>query len=169
MIVIRVETSEDVPAVRRVNELAFGRPGEADLVDALRASETPILSLVAVLDGSVAGHVLFSPVTVEPRPPGSDRCWGLGPLAVLPEYQSQGIGGQLVRAGLDACRQLGAAAVVVLGHPEYYPRFGFVPASRYGLRCEYPVPDDVFMVIELERGSLSVPGLVRYHPAFAGV
>lgn len=169
MIAIRVETLEDIPAVRRVNELAFGRPGEADLVDALRASAAPTLSLVAVLGGNVVGHVLFSPVTVEPRPPASEQFLGLGPLAVLPEYRSQGIGGQLVRAGLGACRQLGAAAVVVLGHPEYYPRFGFVPASRYGLRCEYPVPDDVFTALELSPGSLSVPGLVRYHRAFAGV
>jgi putative acetyltransferase len=173
MIVIRAETSEDIPAVRRVNELAFGRPGEADLVDALRALAISTVSLVAVLDGNVVGHLFFSPVTLEVAigedSPALGLALGLGPLAVLPEFQNQGIGSRLVREGLEACRQLGAGAVVVLGHPEFYPRFGFVPASRFGLRCEYPVPDDVFMALELRPRAFSAPGLIKYHPAFAGV
>lgn len=172
MFTIRAETPEDAPAVRRVNELAFGRPSEANLVDALRAKATPFISLVAVREGEVVGHILFSPVTIETgqAPNCTDAVFvGLGPVAVLPEYQNQGVGSQLVREGLEVCRQTEAAAVVVLGHPEFYPRFGFIPASRYGLRCEYPVPDDVFMALELRPGALSVPGLVKYHTEFAKV
>jgi len=169
MVVIREESPADLLAVRRVNELAFGRAGEANLVDVLRAVAEPVISLVAIRDGEVVGHLFFSPVTLETGLAGADTYLGLGPLAVLPECQNLGIGSQLVREGLQACRRQGAAAVVVLGHPEYYPRFGFVPASRYALRCEYPVPDDVFMAIELKPGALSRPGLVKYHSAFASV
>lgn len=172
MLTIRAETSEDAPAVRRVNELAFRRPSEANLVDALRAAASPLISLVAVREGEVVGHILFSPVTIETGhvPSIEEGVFvGLAPMAVLPEYQNQGVGSQLVREGLQACRQMGAAAVVVLGHPEFYPRFGFIPASRYSLRCEYPVPDEVFMALELRPGALSTPGLVKYHPEFANV
>jgi putative acetyltransferase len=93
---------------------------------------------------------------------------GLAPMAVLPSRQRGGIGSALVRDGLERCRLSGVQAVVVLGHAEYYPRFGFIPASRARLRCEYDVPDDVFMVCELEEGSLAgKAGTIRYHPAFA--
>ncbi len=92
---------------------------------------------------------------------------GLAPMAVLPVHQRRGIGSSLVRAGLEACTQLGFAAVIVLGHAEYYPRFGFQPASRFALRCEYDVPDDVFMALELEAGILTgKTGTIQYHPAF---
>ena len=95
---------------------------------------------------------------------------GLAPMAVLPARQRGGIGSALVRAGLDACRQLGCTAVVVLGHPAYYPRFGFQPASRFALGCEYDVPDEAFMALEVEPGSLvGKAGTIRYHRAFAEV
>lgn len=166
MISIRAETAEEMAAVRRVNELAFGRPEEADLVDRLRAAAEPYISLVAVSGSRVVGHIFFSPVTLE----GSDAAMmGLAPMAVLPEYQNQGIGSQLVREGLRQCLRVGRYVVVVLGHPEYYPRFGFVPASRKGLRCEYDVPDEVFMVTELKPNALSVGGLVKYRPEFGAV
>ncbi len=166
MVTVRAEAAADIPAVHRVNELAFGRPGEADLVDALRAAARPYISLVAVDEGRVVGHIFFSPVTLE----GEDSAiLGLAPMAVLPEAQRRGIGSRLVRAGLEECRRIGCDAVVVLGHPEYYPRFGFVPASRKGLRCEYPVPDEVFMVTELRPNALSRQGLVKYRPEFARV
>ena len=170
MIVVRAERAEDAEGVRRVNELAFGGATEADLVEALRAEAQPQISLVAVDDaGEVVGHIFFSPVTVEPEAAGL-LLMGLGPMAVMPRAQKSGVGAQLIAAGLEECRRLGCAAVVVLGHPSYYPRFGFAPASRLGLRCAYDVPDEVFMAMELESGALAGRGgLVKYHPAFDGV
>lgn len=166
---IRDEALEDIEAVRHVNDAAFGRDGEGRLVDELRRQGAAVVSLVAEVDGQVVGHILFSPVTIEgaSRP---DGIVGLAPMAVLPEHQRHGIGGRLIRDGLDRCRQRGAALAVVLGHPEYYPRFGFVPAPPLGVTCEYPVPDEVFMLQELEPGALEGRrGLARYHAAFAAV
>lgn len=166
MIVVRAEKTEDHKSVRRVNELAFGQPNEADLVDALRANARPYISLVAVVDEQVAGHIFFSPVSIESEA-GAFTATGLAPMAVLPEYQNQGIGTRLVREGLKECQRLGEHIVVVLGHPKYYPRFGFAPASLKGLRSEYDVPDEVFMVAELTVGALAGrQGLVKYHPEF---
>jgi putative acetyltransferase len=169
MITIRQETKEDRAAVHHVNEVAFGRVGEAALVDALREVAHPHISLVATLDDQVVGHIFFSPVSIE-----SDdsvlTALGLAPMAVLPEYQSQGIGSALVREGLKECQRIGHNIVVVLGHPEYYPRFGFIPAIQKGLRCEYQVPDEAFMVLELIPDALKGRrGLVKYHPAFSSV
>ena len=135
MITIRPETNTDFAAVRHVNELAFGQPLEANLVDALRENAQPYISLVATNGNEVVGHIFFSPVTIEPNQQNVS-IMGLAPMAVLPEFQRQGIGSQLVRAGLAECEGLGSDAVVVLGHPKFYPRFGFIPASRKGLRCE---------------------------------
>ncbi len=166
MIEIRPEAAADRAAVRRINELAFGQPNEAELVDSLREGARPLLSLVAVEDGRVVGHILFSPVTIT-GPPGASTAMGLAPMAVLPERQNRGIGSALVEAGLAACRALCENVVVVLGHPRYYPRFGFAPASAKGLACEYSVPDDAFLVIELAPGALrGRTGLVQYHPEF---
>jgi putative acetyltransferase len=164
---IRVETAQDTAAVWAVERAAFDRPDEADLVGRLRASARPHVSLVAAMDQRIVGHIFFSPVTIAGAPPDL-LSMGLAPLAVEPERQRTGIGSALVRAGLDACRALGARAVVVLGHAQYYPRFGFAPAVRFGLRSEYEVPDEAFMALELVPGALSgVRGLVRYAPAFA--
>jgi putative acetyltransferase len=162
---VRSESDVDRAAIRAVNEAAFGSPVEADIIDALRAKGVELVSLVADRDGAILGHILFSPVSLA----GHDalELMGLGPMAVLPREQRKGIGSALVREGLRQCRQLGAQAVVVVGHPQYYPRFGFAPASRYGIRCEYDVPDDVFMIAELETGALrNASGLVRYDSAF---
>lgn len=166
-IVVRDEAPGDHARVRAVVEAAFGRAAEADLVDAIRTNGNAVISLVAEGPGGVAGHVLFSPVTVE----GSDaRVLGLAPVAVAPGAQRQGAGGALIRAGLARAEALGFAGVVLIGHPAYYPRFGFVPASRFGLRSEYGVPDEVFMAIALRPGALAgVRGLVRYGAEFAGV
>ena len=165
---IRDERPEDAESIRAVNLAAFETNVEADLVDALREQATPIVSLVAEDAGSIVGHILFSPVTLVESP--NLPMMGLAPMAVVPGRQRQGVGSRLVREGLERCRRAGAAAVVVVGHATYYPRFGFVPGSRFGIGCEYDVPDDVFLVCELRDGALrTVTGTVRYHPAFASV
>jgi putative acetyltransferase len=164
-VIVRPETTGDRQAIFAVNAAAFETSSEADLVEALRASEQPTVSLVAELDGRIVGHILFSPVIAQAD--DSVRIMGLGPMAVTPEHQGEGIGSALVRTGLAACRALGVSAVVVLGHPGYYPRFGFERASRFGIRCEYDVPDDAFMALELVAGGLGgIRGRVRYHEAF---
>lgn len=169
MITVRAENSEDIAAIHRVNELAFGQPNEANLVDALRINAHPFISLVAVVGDLVAGHICFSPVTIE----SEDQTFvamGLAPLAVLPEYQNMGVGSMLSREGLKECQRIGHDIVVVLGHPNYYPRFGFAPASLKGLRSEHDVRDEVFMVAELREDALGGRrGLVKYHAEFAKV
>ena len=163
--IIRLEDPGDIPDIHHVNREAFGTAVEADLVDALRRQAQPLISLVAIADDVIAGHILFSLVTLSSD--ASARIAGLAPMAVLPARQRQGIGTALVTAGLDECRRLSFDAVVVLGHAESYPRFGFTPASRYGLTCEYDVPEDVFMATELTSGALAGrSGVIRYHPAF---
>ncbi|HSB78203.1 MAG TPA: N-acetyltransferase [Candidatus Methylomirabilis sp.] len=169
MLVVRPERPEEHAPIRQVNTLAFGRPNEAALVDALRQSARPYLSLVAVEDGRIVGHIFFSPVIIQSET-GTFPIFGLAPMAVLPECQRRGIGSQLVLRGLEACARIGQTVVVVLGHPAFYPRFGFVPASRKGLYCEYAVPDEAFMVLELLPGVLQGrTGVVKYLPEFAGV
>ena len=162
---IRAETTADEAAVRAVNESAFDTPEEANLVAALRRSAGPIVSLVAEERGAIVGHIMFSPVELAGRP--QLAIMGLAPMAVSPGHQRKGIGSALVRAGFESCRKLGFGAVVVLGHADYYPRFGFVPAARFGVGCEYEVPEDVFMAIELIPDYLKrARGTVRFHPAF---
>jgi putative acetyltransferase len=165
---VRTERPTDAGAVLLVHDAAFGRAAEGALVDALRAADQATVSLVAETDGRVVGHVLLSPVTVAGARPGD--VLGLAPMAVLPAHQRRGIGGALVDAALATAHAGGRRAVVVLGHPAYYPRFGFVPASRFGLRCEYDAPDDAFLALELRAGALAAcRGLVRYRPEFAAV
>lgn len=166
---IRRERSDDQTQVRHLNEFAFGRPNEANLVDALRSAGAAILSMVAVREGKVVGHILFSPVTVASS--GNEfPAVGLGPMAVLPALQRSGIGSMLVRTGLSELRRADHEVVVVLGHLEYYPRFGFVRASTHGVRWEQAVPDEAFMILELRPGVLAGRGgVVRYRPEFATV
>jgi putative acetyltransferase len=169
MLLIRGERPEDIPAIHEVHALAFGRPAEAELVDALRAARKATLSLVAVEDDRIVGHILFSPVTID----GGHRrlpAVGLAPMAVLPDRQRRGIGSQLVTIGLRECRNAGYGCVVVVGYPTYYPRFGFVPASRHGLTSEYAVPDEAFMVLAWDEAVLKdLGGVVRYQPEFRAV
>jgi putative acetyltransferase len=163
---IRPERPADIPHIRAVNLSAFETSTEADLVDALRQQAQPIVSLVADEGEAIVGHILFSPVTLSTHP--ELRLMGLAPMAVLPLRQRHGIGSALVNGGLEQCRRLDVAAVIVLGHAEYYPRFGFKPASRFEITSEYDVPDDVFMALELRQGGLQgKSGTIRYHPAFA--
>ncbi len=163
---VRREGPADREAVHEVNSRAFETDLEARLVDALRSGEGPAISLVAVLDGRVVGHALFTGVTVE-ESPSATPLLALGPMAVLPEHQRQGIGSALVREGLEACRVSGAGAVFVLGHAEYYPRFGFELASRHGLRFGDGSLAPYFMALELVPGTLRpLAGEVRYRPEF---
>jgi putative acetyltransferase len=166
MLTIREERPEDIPAIRRVNQQAFGQAEEADIVDSLRESCDDLLSLVAVTEGRVVGHILFSPAEIEGEH-GSLAGVGLAPMAVLQEYQMQGIGSRLVEEGLGRLRETSCPFVIVLGHPEYYPRFGFVPASRYGVRCEWEVPDEVFQILPLNAEQLQgISGVARYRSEF---
>jgi putative acetyltransferase len=165
---IRAEENKDQAAVHAVNASAFETPLEANLVDALRAQAEPVVSLVADDNGTIVGHIMFTPVSLSGHP--GLKVMGLAPMAVAPEHQCKGIGSALVRAGLEQCRQLGFVAVVVLGHPEYYPRFGFSRSTRFGISSEYDVPEDVFMATELQTGALSgKAGTIKYHSAFGDV
>jgi putative acetyltransferase len=166
MVTIHPEQTKDFAGIRHVNERAFGQPNEANLVDALRAHKKVTLSLVALQENQIVGHILFSPVTITDEGM-TFAALGLAPMAVLPEFQRQGIGSLLVNHGLEQCRQSGHNCVVVLGHPEYYPRFGFVPASKFGIKCEYDAPDAAFMIIELQQGALrGHSGTAKYQPEF---
>lgn len=166
MLTIRPETPEDIDFIRDVNEEAFGEKEEAVLVEKLRSRQAATLSLVAVCEGNIVGHILFSPVTIESANQ-SFTAVGLGPMAVLPLYQKRGIGSQLVRAGLEECRHLGHEIVVVLGHPDYYPRFGFVLARPKGIDCEFEAPEEAWMILELREGALAgKSGIVKFQPEF---
>lgn len=165
---IRDEEQKDRAAAHAVNVSAFETPAESDLVDALREQAHPVVSLVAVEDGTIVGHIMFSPVSLSGHP--GLKIMGLAPMAVAPEHQRKGIGSALVHAGLNRCKQQGFGAVVVLGHPEYYPRFGFSPSTRFGIKCEYEVPEEVFMVFELLPGYLrDASGTIKYHVAFSNL
>jgi putative acetyltransferase len=167
MVSIREEIPSDTTAVRIVLEEAFGQPAEANIVEKLRESCDELLALVAVEDEAVVGHILFSPVEAE----GSDgvvRGMGLAPMAVTPECRRRGIGSALVEHGLVILRERDCPFVIVLGHPEYYPRFGFELASRHGLNSQWEgVPDEAFMVLVLNAGVLDgVRGVVKYRKEF---
>ena len=165
---IRPETESDQDAIREINEQAFGRPLEANVVKKVRQSANfvPELSLVAEYDGQIIGHVLFSELTVV----GESRAWtvlALGPIAVRSEFQKQGVGGQMIQAGFERAVALDYGVVVLIGHPAYYPRFGFMPANHFGLKCAIPVPDDVFMAYLLRPDGLDgIQGTVVFPPAF---
>jgi putative acetyltransferase len=169
MITIRAEGEGDIHAIRRINESAFAGTLEADLIDRLQARHKLLVSLVAEQGSQLLGHIAFTPLTLGThRSPCAGA--GLGPMAVVPARQRQGVGSLLVRSGLGQCRLIGIQWVVVVGHPSYYPRFGFVPASRFGIRCAYEVPDEAFMATELDVGALrGVSGTVHYEPEFDGV
>jgi len=171
-LLIRPERVEDYPAIRQVNVRAFdNRSAEAGLVDAIRRQPDfiPALSLVAELDGAVVGHILFSPIAIETEG-GLVPAISLAPMAVLPEYQNQGIGSALVRHGLAECARLGQRIAIVLGHVPFYPRFGFAPASRWGLTSPWPEAGEAFMALELQPEALEdVSGMVRFPAIFDNV
>ena len=163
---IRPERREDRSAVHRVLAAAFPTAAEADLVDRLRDVVATKVSLVAELDGVVVGHILFTPVTLR-EGAFQQQAVGLAPMAVQPKYQRQGIGSNLVVAGLDACAERGDSMVFVVGHPEFYPRFGFEPAAPKGFHYIDEGFDPYLFVAELEDGALEGKhGWIEYHPEF---
>ncbi|MHC4079739.1 MAG: GNAT family N-acetyltransferase [Planctomycetota bacterium] len=165
---IRFEQGGDEAAIAHVNTAAFGQAQEARIVDQLREVADPYISLVALFEDCIVGHVLITPVTIRGETSCSEAL-GLGPMAVLPEHQRRGVGSALARAGLDACRRRSHFVVFVLGHPDYYPRFGFRPAPPLGLRFRSAEYDPAFMVAELVPGALAGrTGWVEYLPPFAG-
>ncbi|HWQ18330.1 MAG TPA: N-acetyltransferase [Methanotrichaceae archaeon] len=166
MVLVREETPNDILAIRNINERAFGQPAEAQIVDNLRANCAGILSLVAVDGDQVVGHILFSPARIEL---GEKQVEGMGlaPLAALPERQRVGIGSALVQAGISMLKDRGCPFIIVLGYPGYYPRFGFERASLHGIRCQWEVPDEVFMILILDKSAMSeARGIARYRSEF---
>ena len=165
-VIICRERPEDADEVCRVNEQAFGGKMEPELVNSLRNHNAVVLSLVAEQDDRIVGHILFSPMTVESEN-SSFEILTLSPLAVLPEYQRKEIGSRLVKTGLEECRKLGHEIVTVLGYAEYYPRFGFVPAGKKGIGCEFEAPEEAWMILELKQGALAGrTGTAKFHSVF---
>jgi putative acetyltransferase len=163
LIEIRDELPADVPGIREVNNRAFGQELEANVVDALRSNGAASLSLVALVEGGVVGHIMYSPISV-----GDVTGAALGPMAVLPEYQRQGIGSKLIEAGNQKLKDRDCPFVIVIGHANYYPRFGFRPARAYGIQCEWDVPDEVFMVLIFDHSKVAgLSGLAQYRPEFS--
>jgi putative acetyltransferase len=168
MVTIREEKSGDEQQIRIVHQRGFGQNEEAYIVDKLRHACTHSISLVALSGDQIVGHILFTTVAIQ----AEERIiegMGLGPMAVSPEFQRQGIGFQLVRAGVDLIEKAKYPFIIVLGHPAYYLRFGFVPASRYGIKSEYEnVPDEAFMILVLDQVVLKgVSGVAKYRPEFS--
>ena len=169
MVLIRKQQPADIPQIREVNIQAFGQPAEADLVDTLRKRCQEILELVAVRGDEIVGHILFSPATIACRERMVTGA-ALGPMAVSPRHQRQGIGTELVKNGVSILREKGCPFLVVLGHPAYYPRFGFKPASQFGVQCDWDVPAAAFMLMVLAAEEMQgVRGGVTYRPEFSQV
>jgi len=172
--IIRKEKPADYNQVIQLTEKAFetleiSDHNEGKLVDKLRKAPTFVeeLSLVAEIDRQVIGHILFTPITID-NGEQQFQSLVLAPVSVLPEYQKMGVGGQLIRAGHQKAKELGYQSVILIGHPEYYPRFGYKPASTWGIKTHIPLPsDDVFMAVELVEGGLTgVSGIVIFPPEF---
>jgi putative acetyltransferase len=168
---IRHETINDYLGIKQVNDLAFGQPNEGLLVEKLRLNTNYIekLSLVAEYNDRIIGHILFFPIKVQDDSKYHDSL-ALAPMSVTPEFQNKGIGGQLICKGLEIAAQLGFKSVIVLGHKDYYPRYGFVPASKWRIKAPFELPDEVFMAMELEKDGLKeVSGVVEYPEEFEEV
>ena len=166
---IREEKSTDIGAIWNINTDAFETEEEANLVNVLRDSGCTFISLVAEVNNNAVGHILFTPVELTGNK-NKLKIIGLAPMAVLHKYQNKGIGSQLVKTGLEHCKSKDYDAVVVLGHPGYYPKFGFAPSVTYGIKSEYEVPDEAFMMLELVPNSLkNHQGIIKYLELFNSV
>lgn len=153
----------DRAAVRAIIRHAFERPGEANLVEQLRADGDVLFELVTAKDQGLTGHILYSPLSID-TDRGALAAAALAPVSVLPAFQRQGLGAALIQAGNARCRTLGLDAVLVLGHPSYYPRFGFSATAAEALQAPFTGPS--FMALELKAGALAKAGRVRYARAF---
>ncbi|MFN8417486.1 MAG: N-acetyltransferase [Cytophagaceae bacterium] len=170
---IRQESVHDYAEVYELNRLAFEQDGEAKLVDALRKNSDvfiPELSIVAVMNNAIVGHILFTKIKIQEEQGATYESLALAPMAVLPEFQKQGIGTQLVQNGLNMAKQLNYPSVIVLGHNHYYPKFGFEPAAKWNIKAPFNVPSHFFMALELKLDSLkNISGTVIYPKEFEGV
>lgn len=168
-IAIRSERREDSAAVIAINERAFAGTDESGLVEAIKQSGRPVISLIACSSGTPVGHIFFSPIQIRSEGP-TIATLALAPMAVLPAFQRRGIGTLLVEAGIKECARQGCQVVVVVGHPTFYSRFGFGPANGMGLRSVYSSVGDAFMALELSEGVLAGrTGVVEYPVEFANV
>ncbi|WP_175989257.1 GNAT family N-acetyltransferase [Bacillus sp. Marseille-Q1617] len=169
-VVVRQEIMDDFALIKDVNDLAFKKEDESILIEKIRESEAyiPELSLVAVTDRKfLAGHILFSKIHIENHTGKMIPSVALGPIAVHPDYQGTGIGTSLIQEGIARARKLGYTSMIVLGHPAYYPRFGFKRASEFEIKAPIDIGDEYFMAMELERGGLKgITGTVRYSDPF---
>lgn len=162
-LLIRQETPKDTEGIRAVVEAAFGQPAEADLVDGLRRAGALTLSAVAAIGRRIVGHVAFSPITIGER----SAALALAPVGVALDCQRQGIGTALIRWSLEECKRLKHGVIIVVGAPEYYHRFGFIPASAFGIQCPFSVPAEAFMILELSPDvAAGYTGMVHYHAEF---
>ncbi|MBC2253598.1 N-acetyltransferase [Listeria welshimeri] len=168
--IIRKEQPQDFQAIRRVNEEAFKGTVEADLIESIRSSDyyQPSLSLVVeAFDGNIVGYLMFSEISLEAAG-GSRFILALAPLAVLPEYQGSRIGSKLMEEGIRLAREKAYPAIAVLGHADFYPRFGFISSEQFGIRAPFDVPAEYFMLLELYDGSLeNLAGTIHYPAAFS--
>ncbi|MCC7332635.1 MAG: N-acetyltransferase [Flavobacteriales bacterium] len=170
---VRQETPNDFNEVFEINQIAFGQDNEARLVDALRRNPTvfiPELSLVATDNNKIVGHILLTKIIIKDDNGNLIESLGLAPMAVRPEFQKSGIGGQLIKQGLKVAKDLGFTSVIVLGHEHYYPKFGFEPADKWNIKAPFDIPSDVFMAIELVKDGLkNISGTVIYPKEFETV
>lgn len=165
MVEIREEGPGEPIAIRDVNKRAFGHDQEGHIVDALRSNRAALLSLVATLNGRIVGHIMYSPASV-----GELAGEALGPLAVLPEHQRQGIGTRLIEVGNRRLKESGCPFTIVVRHPNYYPRFGFRPARAHGIKGEGELPDDIFMLLVLYEAEMQgLSELAKYRPEFSKI
>jgi putative acetyltransferase len=163
-ILIRSETVIDFYSIAQVNDIAFGGKSESELISKLRNTQNFIteFSIIAEIDENIIGHILFYPINIETKT-GLIPTVALAPMSVLPKYQNKGVGTKLVQYGLQKCKERGFESVTVLGHANYYPKFGFEPASKWGIYSDFDVADEVFMSMELKEDALvKVAGKVIY-------
>lgn len=172
-VTLRQEEQTDFSQVFDLNCTAFGREDEAKLVEALRKNETafvPELSIVAMIDKKVIGHILFTIINIKDESGNLYESLALGPMAVEPKVQKNGIGGQLIHKGFEVATDLGFKSIIVLGHEHYYPKFGFEPAEKWDIKAPFEVPSNVFMAIELVPNALkNITGTAIYPKEFKTV